>query len=134
MEKEEQISRLANIADESYNGITKELKKIPLNVRTASEPAKKMLQVMVDEMESSKIVADAYPDYISKLKEMIAQKDYHPEELNAIKRDFDKIVGSKMYNSKGRVTNFEDGIIDGYRKELYSQLETVANEHGLDIR
>jgi len=81
-------------------------------VRIESDPAKKMLQVMVDEMESSKIVADAYPDYISKLKELIAQKDYHPEELNAIKRDFDKIVGSKIYNSKGRVSNFEDGIID----------------------
>lgn len=93
---------LGAIADNNYNGITRELSKI--NDRVSSKDATKMLQTMSDEMKSSDILKREYPEYIAKLDDLAKQSDYSFNELNAIRRDFDRIIGQKLYNAQGRVT------------------------------
>ena len=70
-----------------------------------SDPAfNKMLAIMSDEMSSSSIVKSEYADYIAKIDAMKDQKVFSAQEGLAIRRDFDIIVGKKIFDAKGRVS------------------------------
>jgi len=85
-------------ADEAYNGITRDLKNI--TTRTESLPAKEMIGIMLDEMGSSPILVRTMKPYMQKLQSMLEQPDYSLSEKNAIRRDFDRIVANKIFDSK----------------------------------
>lgn len=134
LSKENQISKLWEIADNNYNNITKDVQKIPLTERITDPSINKALWIMIDEMESSPIIAKEYWDYINKLKELYLQKDFDAPMTNAIKRDFDKIIWNKIYNAQWRVTNLENEVIAWYRESMYKSLEDTANKYWIDIR
>lgn len=123
---------LGKIADENYNGITKYLSKI--DERIASQDAKKMLATMSSEMKLSDILKSEYPEYIAKIDDMVKQSDYSLSELNAVRRDFDRIIGSKIYDAKGRVSWKEDQVLEWWRNNLSDQIQQGASKYGLDIK
>lgn len=130
--KEQQVNALQRIADDAYNWVTTKLK--PITERVELDEAKKMLETMVDEMSSSKIVSRERWPYIAKLKELIEQKDYSPSELLAIRRDFDRIVGKDIFNKMWRVSWEEDKIISWWRAKVASTLDEVWAKYGIDIK
>lgn len=66
-----------------------------------SDPAfNKMLTTMSDEMSSSSIVKNEYADYIAKIDAMQKQNTFSAQEGLAIRRDFDIIVGKKIFDAK----------------------------------
>jgi len=97
-DKQAMADTLSVKADEAYNGITKDLKNIP--TRTESLPAREMLGIMLDEMGSSPILVRTMKPYMEKLQSMLEQSDYSLSEKNAIRRDFDRIVANKIFDSK----------------------------------
>lgn len=130
--KEVQINKLQEIADNSYNGITAKVKEI--KTLTKSDDAVKMLETMIDEMESSKILKREKSDYINKLKELSSKKEYTPSELLAIRRDFDKIVWYQLFDSKWRVSWAEDTVISNWRSWLSDQIQKIWEENWIDIK
>lgn len=130
--KEVQINKLQELADNSYNTITSQLKDI--NSKNTSTDAVKMLETMVDEMESSKILKREKSDYINKLKQLVEQKEYTPSELLAIRRDFDKIVWYQLFDSKWRVSWAEDSVIANWRSWLSDQIQKIWEENWIDIK
>lgn len=131
----DKIILLQDISSDAYNNITDTFKnKIPSDYREPSTTAPKMLWAMIKAMESSDIVKEEYGDYIAKLKEMQNYSDYSPYEKLAIRRDFDAIVGNDIFNSKGRVTNFEDGIIAWWRADLNDEINEIGNKYGIDVK
>lgn len=132
MPKEKQINELQRIADEWYNWMTREMSTIA--TRVESQDAKNMLETMVDEMSSSKIVTRERWPYIEKLKELMEQQDYSPSELLAIRRDFDRIVWQDIFNKMGRVSGEEDKIISWWRRNLSDQLEEIGKANWLDVK
>ena len=131
----DKIIALQDIATDAYNNVTKTFKeKIPETERSASDNAKEMLNIMIEEMESSNIVKNKYKDYIAKLKDMVNYDDYSPYEKLAIRRDFDAIVGNDVFNSKGRVTNLEDEVIAWYRAGLNDEINELWDKYWLDVR
>jgi len=133
LSKEDQITSLAKIADDNYWKVTEAIKNIPSKIKLESENAKKMLQTMSEEMRKSKIIEREMPEYLQKLDELSQQKDYTPKELLDIKRDFDRIVGKKIFDSQWRVDWTEDDIIAWRRREVWDQIENVAKENWIDI-
>ena len=130
--KEVQINKLQELADNSYNTITSQLKGI--NSKNTSTDAVKMLETMVDEMESSKILKREKSDYINKLKQLAEQKEYTPSELLAIRRDFDKIVWYQLFDSKWRVSWAEDSVIANWRSWLSDQIQKIWEDNWIDIK
>lgn len=130
----EQVNALQSIADNNYNIITSELKKVPNEVRLKSAEAKKVLWTMIREMEWSEIVKSEYPDYINKLKALTEQDDYSLPELNAIRRDFDRIVWKQIFDSKWRISWQEDNILAWWRRKLSDDLSNEAEKYWIDIK
>ena len=131
-DKQAMADTLSVKADEAYNGITKDLKNIP--TRTESAPAKEMLGIMLDEMGSSPILVRTMKPYMEKLQSMLEQPDYSLAEKNAIRRDFDRIVANKIFDSKWRVSGIEDKAIANIREWLSTELQNEAMQYGIDIK
>ena len=131
-DKQAMADTLSVKADEAYNGITKDLKNIP--TRTESAPAKEMLGIMLDEMGSSPILVRTMKPYMEKLQSMMEQPDYSLAEKNAIRRDFDRIVANKIFDSKWRVSGIEDKAIANIREWLSTELQNEAMQYGIDIK
>lgn len=132
LNKENQVSQLQRISDESYNGLTERIQ--PITERSNSDAARKMLQTMQSEMNRSDIVTREMWPYIKKLWQLTKQSDYSVWEKLAIRRDFDRIVGSQMFNQKWRVSWTEDKIINSWRNELSQDIQDTAQNHGIDVK
>ncbi len=133
LDRGDQVNKLQQISDDNYNWITNKLQIIPETERIESKDAKKALKIMVNEMERSDILKEDMADYIVKLRELIDQTDYSPSELNAIRRDFDRIIGYQLFDSKWRVSGIEDKVLAAWRRNIASEVEEVANKYGIDI-
>ncbi len=131
-DKQAMADTLSVKADEAYNGITSDLKNI--TTRSESAPAKEMLGIMLDEMGNSPILVRTMKPYMEKLKSMMEQSDYSLSEKNAIRRDFDRIVANKIFDSKWRVSGIEDKAIANIREGLSSELQNEAMQYGVDIK
>lgn len=131
-DKQDMADALTVKGDEAYNGITEALK--PINDRFQSPWAKESLWIMLDEMQGSKILMRTMKPYVDKLTQMIEQWDYSLAELNAIRRDFDRIIANKIFDSKGRVTGIEDKAIANIRRDLSDQIQAEAQKRGIDIK
>lgn len=131
-DKQAMADTLSVKADEAYNGITSDLKNI--TTRTESAPAKEMLGIMLDEMAGSPILVRTMKPYMEKLQSMMEQSDYSLAEKNAIRRDFDRIVANKIFDSKWRVSGIEDKAIANIREWLSTQLQNEAMQYWIDIK
>lgn len=131
-DKQAMADTLSTKADEAYNGITSDLKKV--TARSESLLAKEMLGIMLDEMSSSKILSRTMKPYMDKLNQMLQQSDYSLSEKNAIRRDFDRIVANKIFDSKWRVSGIEDKAIENIREGLSSELQSEALKYWIDIK
>lgn len=67
-------------------------------------------------MGNSPILVRTMKPYMEKLQQMMEQSDYSLAEKNAIRRDFDRIVANKIFDSKGRVSGIEDKAIANIRE------------------
>lgn len=131
-DKQAMADTLSVKADEAYNGITRDLKNI--TTRTESLPAKEMIGIMLDEMGSSPILVRTMKPYMQKLQSMLEQPDYSLSEKNAIRRDFDRIVANKIFDSKWRVSGIEDKAIANIREGLSTELQNEAMQYWIDIK
>ena len=102
--------------------------------KTSSTNAVKMLDTMIDEMESSPILKREYSNYIAKLKQMSNDWNFTITEKNAIRRDFDKIVWKKIFDSKWRVSWAEDELIAKWRSNLSDEIQNEALQNWVDIK
>ncbi len=130
--KHVQAQEMWNLADTNYNRITQLVE--PITERVSSKYAPKMLQVMIDEMNKSNIIKEAMPEYIAELERLKWQSDFSATELNSIKRDFDRIVGNKIYDAQWRVSAMEDKVLSDYREWAYKELQELASKNGIDIK
>lgn len=131
-DKQAMADTLSVKADEAYNWITRDLKNI--TTRTESLPAKEMIGIMLDEMGSSPILVRTMKPYMQKLQSMLEQPDYSLSEKNAIRRDFDRIVANKIFDSKWRVSGIEDKAIANIREWLSTELQNEAMQYWIDIK
>lgn len=133
-EKDVLANSLQKKADDSYNGITTALKWIWEKEQVKSDDAKKMLGTMLEEMNKSDIIKREMPEYISTLWEWMNKDSFTPYELNALRRDFDRIVWSKIFNAQWRTTNAEDKIIAGWREKVSQEIQDTAEKYGIDVK
>ena len=136
LDNEDKIVALQDIASDAYNKVTDTFKnKIPDNYREKSKVASKMLNTMVNAMESSDIVKEEYGDYINKLKEMAQYDDYSPYEKLAIRRDFDAIVWNDLFKKDGTLkADVENWIIAWWRADLNDEINKIGKDYGVDVK
>ena len=132
LDKPNQINELQKIADEWYNWLTDALK--PIKETTASENAEKMLDTMIEEMTDSKVLMKEYQPYINRLQELRGQWTYSASEKLAIKRDFDRIIWNKLFNSKWMVSGIEEKTIAKWRNNLMQEIEDEATKYWVDVK
>lgn len=136
LKNEDKIVALQDISSDAYNKITDTFKnKIPDNYREKSKVASKMLNTMVNAMESSDIVKEEYGDYINKLKEMAQYDDYSPYEKLAIRRDFDAIVWNDLFKKDGTLKgDIENWIVAWWRADLNDEINEIGKKYGIDVK
>lgn len=131
---EDKIWALQNIANEAYQSVSESFAKIPETELIKDSSFKEMLGVMIDEMKSSPIVIRKYKSFIEKLETLEKAEWYTPQEWLAIRRDFDAIVGKKIFDTQGRVSGLEDEIIAGYRADANNVLEELGAKYWLEMK
>ncbi len=134
LSNEDKVHALQNIADESYNKVTEEFKQLPEWTKISDKSINNMLSTMIDEMESSAIVKREYWDYINTLKSLIKEEWFSPQEVLSIRRDFDSIIGKKIFDSQWRVSWLEDEIIAWYRSTANDLLQQLWEEYNIDMK
>ena len=134
LSKNDKVVALQNIANDAYKTVSDWFSKIPETEIIKNSAFKEMLWVMIDEMKSSPIVVRKYKDFIEILEKLEQADWYTPKEWLAIRRDFDAIVGKKIFDTQGRVSWLEDEIIAGYRATASDVLEEVAQKYWLEMK
>lgn len=135
LSNENKIIALQDISSDAYNKVTDTFKNvIPADYREKSATASKMLDTMINTMESSDIVKNEYADYIAKLKEMKDYSDYSPYEKLAIRRDFDAIVWNDIFGANWRVKWLEDQTIAKWRADLNDEINEIGKKYGVDVK
>lgn len=134
LSKSDKVGALQNIANDAYKAVSDWFSKIPETEIIKNSAFKEMLGVMIDEMSSSSIIVRKYKDFIETLKKLEQADWYTPQEWLAIRRDFDAIVGKKIFDKQGRVSWLENQIIAEYRSTASDVLEEVAQKYWLEMK
>lgn len=133
----DKIWALENIASDTYNKITEIWNKIPSDKRItgkAVNEAHKLIDTMIKSLEKSDILAEEYADYINVLKQWLNRDSYTFAEGLALRRDFDQLEWSHIFNKMWEASNFEKATVAKWRANLNDALNNLAKEAGYDIK
>lgn len=130
--KEELAQIFDKQANDMYTWISKELKKIPTRVQ--SNTAKEALEDMLEQLTNKPKIAKAYAKDIAWIQAMLKKWDFTLDEINNIRRAYDK-VNTWIYTAKWEIKSWLEAQIDvDIRRKLNDQLQKEALKNWVDVK
>ena len=131
--KEELAATFAKQADDAYNTLNSKL-KTATTTRVKSDKATEALEDILESLTSSKKLEKWYAKDIKAVKEMLEKPDYSLEDLNNIRRSFDK-VNTGMYTAKWTVKSWVETVLDvDIRNSINNTLQKEALKAWVDVK
>lgn len=119
-------------ANDMYNWIWQQLKNIDVKVK--SNAATDALNDMLEQLTSKPKYARAYANDIASIQNMLNRWEYTLDELNNIRRAYDK-VNTWIYTAKWEIRSWLDNEIDAkVRRWINDVLQKEALKYGVDVK
>lgn len=130
--KEELAEFFDKQASDMYNGISQKLKSVDIKV---NEPAAtEALNDILEQLTSKPKLARAYAKDIKGIQDMLAKWEYTLDELNNIRRAYDK-VNTWIYTAKWEIKSWLEANIDAdIRRKLNNTIQKEAKKYWIDVK
>lgn len=130
--KEELAEFFDKQASDMYNGISQKLKSVDVTVK--SPTATEALNDMLEQLTSKPKLARAYAKDIKGIQDMLTKWEYTLDELNNIRRAYDK-VNTWIYTAKWEIKSWLEANIDAdIRRKLNETIEKEAKKYWIDVK
>lgn len=130
--KEDMAQVFQKQADDMYNWITNKLANVDKTVK--SPVAQSALEDIVNQLESSPKLKNAYAKDIAWAKAMLEKWDYTLSDINNIRRAYDKVNTGMFTTQWVMKSGIENAVDVKIREWLSNQLQKEAKLVGIDVK